>query len=202
MPTESPVRTPLASAAGFAFGTAVSAAIAIFLFILHVDNREPAWLDALSDPFLFALIGLIGGTLMFRSIAAGSRFALAFIFYPWLARGLYQAGRAIPYDGATLDMVTSFYFTLLMPAIATGIVGAVAIGLLLRSSRYVLAGFAAFAIAGAVGGAAAPLISTALSRIAAESAWAATLAIYGEELVRFFVAGYGLAWILRGDLSA
>jgi len=176
--------------------------VAIFLFILHVNNREPVWLDSISDPILLALIGLVGGTLMFRSFSAGGCFTVAFFMYPWVARVLYEIGRRIPYGGAVLDLITSFYFTLLLPAMACGVVGAVAVGLLLRSQHFIRRSFAAFALAGAVGGAAAPLISWSLSQMAAESALAATLAIYGEELLRFFLAGFGLAWILRAEATS
>ncbi len=180
----------------------ISAALALILFVLHVNNREPALLDLIADPMLFALIGFLGGALMFRSVAAGGRFAAAFLLYPLVARAFYQMGRALPYGGAMMDLLTNFYFTLVLPAMACGVIGAMAVGLLLPSQRFIRRGFGAFAIAGAIGGAAAPLISWSLSRMAAESASAATLAIYGEGLLRFFLAGFGLGWILRIEATS
>jgi hypothetical protein len=202
MRNESPIRTPLTSGLGFAFATIISALFAIGLFLLNLKNREPAWLDAISDPALFALIGFVGGALMFGSIAAGGRFAVAFLLYPSVARSLYQAGRSLPYGGAVLDLLASLYFVVLLPAVTTGIVGAIAVGILLRSQHFLWRSFMVFAIAGAIGGAVAPLLSWALSRMAAESPIAATLAIYGEELIRFFLAGFGVAWTLRSELAS
>jgi hypothetical protein len=203
MPNAPTLRSPLAAGACFAAGTLLSAILALILFVLHVSNREPATLDTIADPILFALIGFLGGSILFRGMRVGASFAAGFVLYPFIARTLYQLGRAIPYDGAALDLLTSFYFALLMPALACGASGAVAMWLTPAYRAAAGQAFAIFAIAGAIGGAAAPLISWSLSQMAAESALAATLSIYGEELLRFFLAGAGLAWMLeRNEVTA
>ncbi len=190
------IRTPFVAGAGFAIATIVSAILSLTLFILHLNEREPALLDYVAAPLLFALIGILSGTWLFRSLRIGGGSGAAFALFPPIARTLYAIGRTIPYGNAALDLLISFYFAILIPALATGLIGAIAVGLT-RYRNAVRRAFAVFAIAGAIGGFAAPLISWLLAQMAAESAIAATLSIYGEELVRFSCAGAGLAWTLR-----
>jgi hypothetical protein len=191
-----PPRPPLAAAAGFALATIVSALLSLTLFFLHVNDREPLIFDSAGAPMLSALIGFLGAAWMFRSVVPAMPFGAAFLLYPLLARTLYEIGRTIPYANAVLDLLIGFYFALLIPALATGVIGAIAVSLTPYRN---VAGrvFAVFAITGAIGGSAAPVISWMLARMAAESALAATLSIYAEELIRFTLAGAGLAWLLR-----
>jgi hypothetical protein len=198
----SPIRAPLAAGAGFAAATVISAILSLTLFVLHVNDREPAILDYVAAPFLFALVGVLGGAFLFRSFGVGAQFGAPFALFPLIARALYQLGRAIPYGNAVLDLLIGFYFAILIPALATGLIGAIAVGLTRRYRQAASRAFAVFAIAGAIGGIAAPVISWLLAQMAAESAVAATLSIYGEELVCFSLVGVGLARILRYDVRA
>jgi hypothetical protein len=197
-----PIRAPLAAGAGFVVATIVSAILSLTLFILHVNEREPAVLDYVAAPILTALVGILGGAFLFRSFRTGVVFGAAFALFPLIARTLYQIGRTLPYGNAVLDLLQSFYFAVLIPALASGLIGAIAVTLTRRYHHAARRGFTVFAIAGAVGGIAAPAISWLLAQMAAESAIAATLSIYGEELVRFSLAGAGLAWVLRRDSRA
>jgi hypothetical protein len=191
------IRTPLIAGAGFAAATIISAIVSLTLFILHLNQREPLIFDSVAASILSALIGFLGAAWLFRSLVDGLPFGAAFLIFPLLARTLYEMGRMIPYANAALDLLISFYFAILIPALATGLIGALAVWLMPRYRYAALKALGVFAIAGAIGGGAAPLISWLLAQMAAESAIAATLSIYGEELVRFSLAGAGLAWTLR-----
>ena len=197
MPNSPAIRPPILAGAGFAAATLLAALLALILFVLHLNDREPALLDYVAFPILFALIGILGGGCLFRRFSVGARFGIAFAAYPLIARTLYQLGRTFPYGGVALDLITSFYFAILLPALTCGVIGAIGLSIAGGYRDFIRRGFAAFAIAGAIGGMAAPLISWMLAQMAAESALAATLSIYGEELLRFFLAGAGLALVLR-----